>query len=62
MKELLKDVSDKELVEICYTTIRRLCASGGKTFQMCVPPHANDTDIIFYELIQRFEKLIKEDE
>jgi hypothetical protein len=56
-KQKLNDIPDLELAEMCQSALSKLCSSGGRSFTMTVPPMLTDTDMIFSELINRFEQL-----
>jgi len=51
-------ISDEKLAEMACISLSELCETGARSFKMTVPPRTDDTDIIFSELIRRFEKLI----
>jgi hypothetical protein len=46
-------ISDKELIELADHEICKLAKTGSIT--MSVPPEVTDTDMLFSELIKRFE-------
>ncbi|MCK9255823.1 MAG: hypothetical protein M0P36_08565 [Bacteroidales bacterium] len=49
-------LSDTELVAKCSEWISKLCESGGKAWSLRVPvDFKNDPDVLFSELIKRFE-------
>jgi hypothetical protein len=50
-------ISNKQLIEIAQAELEKLCKTGAKSFNMCIPPQITDTDIIFQELIDRFDEL-----
>ena len=54
LKDQLKAISDEELAEMARTELSKLCKTGGKSFSMTIPARYDDTDIIFYELLERF--------
>ena len=54
-KKQLKDIPPLELAEMAQSALSKLCSTGGKSFTMTVPPRLDDTDMIFSELISRFE-------
>ena len=61
-KSVLPEVplSDSELVEKCRTWISELCRSGGRAWTLRVPVDmSRDPDILFSELIRRFEAMRK---
>lgn len=51
----LHTMSDRKLIEEATIQLDKLCA---KSFTMHVPPRVNDTDLIFGEVIRRFESLV----
>jgi len=49
-------LSDTELVAKCSESISKLCESGGKAWSLRVPiDFKHDPDVLFSELIKRFE-------
>ena len=49
-------LSDTELVAKCSEWISKLCESGGKAWSLRVPiDFKHDPDVLFGELIKRFE-------
>jgi hypothetical protein len=49
-------LSDTELVSKCSQWISKLCESGGKAWTLRVPvDFTHDPDVLFSELIKRFE-------
>ena len=48
-----------ELLTLAKEELSKLCASGGKSFRMCVPPMVNDTDMLFSEAFRRLEQYEK---
>jgi hypothetical protein len=57
MQEKLDSISDKELIEIANAELDKLCLSRGESFKMSIPLRIDDTDVIFSEIIKRFEIL-----
>lgn len=57
LKNKIDSISNSDLVKKAQSILNQLCKTGGNSFIMCVPPQIDDTDIIFSELINRFEKL-----
>lgn len=50
-------LSDTELIAMCNKWVDLLCKSGGKAWTLRVPADFNyDPDMIFIELIKRFER------
>ena len=50
-------LSDTELVNKCRDWITKLCRTGGKAWCLRVPVDLeNDPDVLFEELIKRYEK------
>lgn len=59
LKELLESlsaISDEDLENAADEELLKLCKSGGKSFRMSVPVNPRDTDMVFRELINRFQK------
>ena len=54
-----KNMTDSELIELCDKSLSKMCETGGHSFTMCVPPRLDDTDMLFSELIRRYEALLK---
>jgi Fe-S oxidoreductase len=54
---ILKEIPNKELAEMAKNALRKLCSTGGQSFTMTVPPRLDDTDIVFAEVIRRFQLL-----
>jgi hypothetical protein len=55
-------LSDKDLIALARDMVSGLCASGGRTWTLRVPVDFNrDHDMILSELIDRFEKLVMEE-
>ena len=51
-------LSDAELIELAHEQLSEMCKTGGKSFTMRIPANVNkDTDLIYAELISRFERL-----
>jgi hypothetical protein len=57
LEEQLNAISDLELAKKTTEVLSKLCETGGKSFIMSVPPQVDDTDVLFHELITRFEQL-----
>lgn len=55
----LESISNEELATIAHSELNELCLTGGGSFTMTIPPRKDDTDIIFSEIIRRFEELMK---
>lgn len=51
-------MSNEELIKLADKQVSELAKTGGKSHRMSSPPQIIDTDVIFCELIKRFEKLI----
>ena len=51
-------MSNEELIKLADKQVSELAKTGGRSHRMSVPPQITDTDMIFCELIKRFEKLI----
>jgi hypothetical protein len=56
-KSKVESLSDNELRDMSQNALSKLCETGAKSFTMSVPPRIDDTDILFSELIRRFEIL-----
>lgn len=56
-KKELEIIPNEELATMAHSALSKLCSTGGKSFTMTVPPRKDDTDMIFSEIITRFEKL-----
>ena len=52
-------ITDVDLIEKAHTVLSELCKTGARSFTMTVPPSINDTDMIFGEVIRRFQQLVK---
>jgi hypothetical protein len=52
------EMSNEELIKLADKQVSELAKTGGRSHKMSVPPQITDTDMIFCELIKRFEKLI----
>ena len=55
--ERLAAISDKELISMADQILGKLCKTGGRSFVMTVPPMITDTDIVFAQVLKRFERL-----
>lgn len=49
-----KEISDLELSELCTSELNNLCRTKGDSLKMSIPPRVKDTDMLFCELIRRF--------
>ena len=56
-KEKVSEISDNDLLGMAHKKLSELCGSGGRSFTMTVPPRIDDADIVFAEVLKRFEKL-----
>ena len=56
-KKELESISNEELATMAHSALSKLCSTGGRSFTMTVPPRKDDTDMIFSEIITRFEIL-----
>lgn len=54
-KEGLHLMPAEELIKNCKEFISKACETGGKNFTMHVPPQVTDFDIMFSELVRRYE-------
>lgn len=52
---LRASMSNEELLKTAKSNLSELCKTGGRSFTMNVPPRIDDTDLIFDELIKRYE-------
>jgi len=53
-------LNDLKLIEKCHEWIKKLCDTGGRSWSLRVPvDFNNDPDMLFAELIKRFENTIK---
>ena len=59
LNELQSEMSNKTLIKLVEKQISELARTGGRSHKMCVPPMPEDTDMLFSEMVKRFEKLIK---
>lgn len=57
-KKELESIDNLKLAEMAHSALSKLCNTGGRSFQMTVPPRVTDTDMIFSELITRFEQKV----
>lgn len=53
-----QSMSDAELINLCKEELSKLCKTGGRSFKMTVPVRVKDTDMLFSELIRRFERCL----
>lgn len=51
----IESIPDLALAEMAQSALTKLCSTGGRSFQMTIPPRIDDTDIVFSELIRRFK-------
>lgn len=49
------EMSNAELIDLAKKQVTELAKTGGRSHRMCVPPLVTDTDMLFCELIKRFE-------
>lgn len=56
-KKSIEAIPDRQLAEMAHSALSKLCSSGGQSFTMTVPPRIDDTDMLFSEVIKRFELL-----
>lgn len=59
LNKRMSEITDTELVALCEKEVSKLCDTGGKSFTMSVPVSTLDSDMLFCELLKRFEKSIK---
>ena len=63
LHDQMRNVPDGELIDKCRQWVSELCASGGDAWSLRVPvDFTHDPDMLFSELIRRFEKLRTEGE
>jgi len=55
----LQAIPDSELAKKADVALSKLCKDGARSFTMTVPPRIDDTDMIFSEVIRRFQKVIE---
>lgn len=55
-------IPDLELAKMASDALSVLCKTGGRAFVMSVPPKMSDADIVFSELIRRFEAIVYQDQ
>ena len=55
----LSQISDSELSSEAWKQIKKLCETGGRSFTMTVPVSKTDSDMIFSELLKRFDEYSK---
>lgn len=60
-EKLQNEMSDQELIEECYKALIALCSTGGGAFKMTVPVNVYDTDMLFSQLMKRFEQKLNHD-
>ncbi len=53
------NVSNEQLIKLAKYHLSQLCKTGGKSFSITVPPQIDDIDIVFTDIINRFEGAIK---
>jgi hypothetical protein len=57
LRAIQAEMPDDELVEKCQKWISDLCRTGAKCWSLRVPPDPeHDPDLLFNELIRRFQK------
>lgn len=55
----LQAIPDRELAKKADEALSNLCKNGARSFTMTVPPRIDDTDMIFSEIIRRFQLKIE---
>jgi hypothetical protein len=55
-----EEMTDSDLIQLADKQVSQLARTGGKSHTMTVPPRIDDTDMIFSELIKRFERMVNE--
>lgn len=53
-----EEMTDLELIELADKQVSQLAKTGGRSHTMTVPPRIDDTDMIFSELIKRFQRAV----
>jgi hypothetical protein len=53
-----EEMTDSDLIQLADKQVSQLARTGGKSHTMTVPPRIDDTDMIFSELIKRFECMV----
>jgi hypothetical protein len=53
-------IDSYKLAEMAHSALSKLCSTGESSFKMSIPPRTDDTDIIFAEVIRRFEASFNE--
>lgn len=56
-KQKQAEMSNEELVKLAKERVKELRERGGRSHRMNIPSQVTDTDMIFSELIRRFENL-----
>lgn len=51
----LKAIPNSDLCRTADEIISKLCASGGKSFTMTLPPRIDDSDIVLSEVVRRLQ-------
>ena len=51
------ETSNEDLIKYANKELSNLCNTGGKSIHMSVPPQVTETDMVFSELIKRFDSL-----
>lgn len=57
-KEKQKAMSNEALIGFAKDQVSELAKTGGRSHIMNVPPKITDTDMLFSELIERFERAV----
>lgn len=58
LQQHMHGMSDRKLLEDCHIELDKLCKTGAKSFTMTVPARPTDTDLLFAELLRRFEERV----
>lgn len=58
-EEKQASMSNEALIGFAKDQVSELAKTGGKSHKMCIPPSITDTDMLFSELIRRYENIIK---
>ena len=53
----LAEMSNEEVISKSRSAVSKLAETYGRSFQMSIPPHKHDTDILLMELIDRYARV-----
>jgi len=54
-EQKVQSIPNEVLINNLHTKVAELCSSGGKSFVLSIPPRLDDIDIMFDELVRRYE-------